>query len=756
MLWARKNSHFLLILQLIMAKDAISCFFNANDRENVTKVFLNKENGRKLLKLCNELSMTNDQVFQHLLMTFDSQTSTNSAALDEHDKSASHKDRIYLELCQQRKNNSSKCDLHYFESPENGSKYFSAHTWLLRSFFGEQFMVVLTDLYYENHGKTFNVNEKNEKLNVAPGFDNIVQYCYTGDFNLLDNSSVKVQQVQTWIEQVVEEGVFKTSMVSNLEKINKDTCSLGEQAPFHATEELQFLELPDNDDADKVDLNQDENCEDLETDGNNTGLDITNYQVVDANDPAYEPNVSDPTSDLFLLDTETEYLADNKEINVEISTSQSDEFVVGQSLSSISCDVCERKFSTKEQLCKHLQDEHFKKLPTRKSARSAQKRKIFSSIECDYKPKSKKASNKIEMPIGECCDQEFFSKLKLGIHIFREHSTVCANCSECQQLVLLNELVSHYQTLHNYGPFPKVENTDTTKTSIQATFSHTVHPGNDNLRSIDFNLQQIPTTSTVAGSNDPLGCFDGMNLPLGSNPAISNVEDLWSKEVTCVGCNVRMTVSKYVDHLNEQFDSARNTLAKGINLHKFHRCVLYQCQLCQNSKLAPEKAMRLYLMLSKHITRYHEIGSTGDEKVPCDVCGTLVVKFYLKSHKRTHLPGYKKSSLFTQKVTCDICGKEIIKKRITVHRRTHFEKYSCPHCAKVFNRKENLRVHERIHTGEKPYVCDVCGKGFRQHVELRLHNRKHEKEKAQNMPTQSQNQQYINQALFYVQGNLVG
>ncbi len=38
--------------------------------------------------------------------------------------------------------------------------------------------------------------------------------------------------------------------------------------------------------------------------------------------------------------------------------------------------------------------------------------------------------------------------------------------------------------------------------------------------------------------------------------------------------------------------------------------------------------------------------------------------------------------------------------------------FSCSHCEKSFSRREKLRDHERIHSGERPYVCDICQKGF--------------------------------------------
>ena len=50
-------------------------------------------------------------------------------------------------------------------------------------------------------------------------------------------------------------------------------------------------------------------------------------------------------------------------------------------------------------------------------------------------------------------------------------------------------------------------------------------------------------------------------------------------------------------------------------------------------------------------------------------------------------------------------------------------KFPCTICPKVLTRNDNLQVHMRIHTGERPFTCEICGIKFIDIRPLRDHKR---------------------------------
>lgn len=55
--------------------------------------------------------------------------------------------------------------------------------------------------------------------------------------------------------------------------------------------------------------------------------------------------------------------------------------------------------------------------------------------------------------------------------------------------------------------------------------------------------------------------------------------------------------------------------------------------------------------------------------------------------------------------------------------------HTCEVCGKSLSSASNLRVHQRLHSGELPFRCDQCGRGFAQQGSLAAHARRHSGER---------------------------
>ncbi|XP_035230532.1 gastrula zinc finger protein XlCGF28.1-like [Stegodyphus dumicola] len=142
---------------------------------------------------------------------------------------------------------------------------------------------------------------------------------------------------------------------------------------------------------------------------------------------------------------------------------------------------------------------------------------------------------------------------------------------------------------------------------------------------------------------------------------------------------------------------------------------------------------------------------TGLRPFQCQLCGkTFSMKHHLNDHKRTHTKerpfkcNYCMAAFATKsRLKSHVCARHgckgmypeldavLSESSVSFFGKQQFimkttgNNFTCKYCGKVFSYKSHFRIHQYVHTGEKPFACDTCGKKFSQKSNLNVHLRIH-------------------------------
>jgi len=124
---------------------------------------------------------------------------------------------------------------------------------------------------------------------------------------------------------------------------------------------------------------------------------------------------------------------------------------------------------------------------------------------------------------------------------------------------------------------------------------------------------------------------------------------------------------------------------------------LYQCEVC---------ARKFSQKIAKN---NHLLCHMGVRNFSCSYCPR---RFRTKHGANIHMMLHTNKKPFE----CAICNHSFTRlQALSKHNLTHFpseKPYNCSECGTRFQHLYNLRLHLRIHTGERPYLCPYSSCGF--------------------------------------------
>ena len=197
--------------------------------------------------------------------------------------------------------------------------------------------------------------------------------------------------------------------------------------------------------------------------------------------------------------------------------------------------------------------------------------------------------------------------------------------------------------------------------------------------------------------------------------------------------------------------------SKSGKVRRFHLRVIHDNQFgCHSCQIAfkTEEILKKHLSKNKCIKKIYKMEMETTNL--CPECGVETSdKNKLASHMKAHdqnvyicdlcsveIKGKvafrrHKTRFHREKQPCQYCGKVVKKIREHIlrrHTRNEDKKYQCKDCGTGYINKELLKIHERIHTNERPFICRLgCGFTARTAGNRTVHEKKTKHKKTNDM-----------------------
>ncbi|XP_060616165.2 zinc finger protein 397-like isoform X1 [Anolis sagrei] len=206
------------------------------------------------------------------------------------------------------------------------------------------------------------------------------------------------------------------------------------------------------------------------------------------------------------------------------------------------------------------------------------------------------------------------------------------------------------------------------------------------------------------GEKKPYQCWHcGQSFSSSSDLLSHERNHVGEKLYTCSNCGESERI--HMGQKPHKCSVCGNTFGCNTQQEKQKRKKIHVCPICGKA----------YMKISSFLQ--HQGLHRGEKPYKCSKCAENFGTYTsLKVHRRTHTG--------ENQYKCSYCGMCFsCSPHLRAHERTHMA--MCSYCGKSFNKKSELIEHERTHSRGDSLACFVCGKAFEVISELVFHVRTH-------------------------------
>ncbi|XP_076239975.1 uncharacterized protein LOC143182675 isoform X2 [Calliopsis andreniformis] len=160
----------------------------------------------------------------------------------------------------------------------------------------------------------------------------------------------------------------------------------------------------------------------------------------------------------------------------------------------------------------------------------------------------------------------------------------------------------------------------------------------------------------------------------------------------------------------KSYDTKRSLLKHHLNMHNSQT---EGCRNCGNVCVCEDK--------DKDQQKNNEILKS----YRCDECSKpFETEIKLQRHRKIHERSKEQKDTNFKRFLCHICSKTFRQNTgLMFHMRTHtgYKPHVCKYCGRGFTSNSNCINHERTHTGDRPFVCHFCSAAFAKSCTLKAH-----------------------------------